>query len=61
MTKRKPNPDIYALKWECLADLEARSESGQIDVIYGDASSVSLLPNVPYSVKHVSPVLAILG
>ena len=43
-----PNPDVYALKRDVLQDLEALSEQGQIDLLYGDESCVSLLPCVPY-------------
>jgi len=46
--KGTPNPDVYALKREVLADLEALSEQGHIDLLYGDESRVSLLPCVPY-------------
>ncbi len=49
VTKRKPNPDIYEVKCECLAELEDLSERGLIDLYYGDESGVSLLPNVPYA------------
>jgi len=46
--KRKPDADVYALKREALAELEALSERGRIDLLYGDESRVSLLPCVPY-------------
>jgi hypothetical protein len=46
--KRHPDADIYALKREYLSELEALSEQGQIDLLYGDESRVSLLPCVPY-------------
>jgi len=46
--KHTPNADVYALKHEVLADLEALSEQGQIDLLYGDESRVSLQPCVPY-------------
>lgn len=35
------------MKVECLADLEKRSDAGQIDLLYGDESHFSLLPYVP--------------
>ena len=59
MTKRKPNPDIYALKCACLAELEALSEQGAIDVFYGDESGVSLLPNVPYAWQFADEVVTL--
>ena len=43
-----PNPDVYAVKREVLAEFEALSEQGHIDLLYGDESRVSLLPCVPY-------------
>lgn len=43
-----PNADVYALKREVLAEFEALSEQGRIDLLYGDESRVSLLPCVPY-------------
>jgi hypothetical protein len=43
-----PNADVYALKREYLCELEALSEQGQIDLLYGDESRVSLQPCVPY-------------
>ena len=46
--KGAPNPDVYALKREALQDLEALSEQGRVDLLYGDESRVSLLPCVPY-------------
>ncbi len=46
--KCKPNPDVYALKKECLAEFEWLCEQGHIDLWYGDESRVSLLPCVPY-------------
>ena len=46
--KHTPNPDVYALKREYLGELEALSEQGQIDLLYGDESRVSLQPCVPY-------------
>ncbi len=59
MTKRKPNPDIYAVKCACLAQLEALSEQGAIDVFYGDESGVSLLPNVPYAWQFADEVVTL--
>ena len=46
--KGAPNADVYALKREVLAEFEALSEQGRIDLLYGDESRVSLLPCVPY-------------
>ncbi len=40
---------MYALKVECLTELERLSEQGHIDVFYGDESRVSLQPCVPYA------------
>jgi len=59
VTKRKPNPDIYAVKSACLAELEALSEQGAIDVFYGDESGVSLLPNVPYAWQFADEVVTL--
>jgi transposase len=39
---------VYELKRECLAAFEQLSVQGQIDLLYGDESRVSLLPCVPY-------------
>ena len=39
---------MYAFKREILAEFEALSEQGHIDLLYGDESRVSLLPCVPY-------------
>ena len=46
--KRKPHPDVYELKHQALGELARLSESGLIDVYYGDESGVALEPNVPY-------------
>ena len=43
-----PNPDVYAVKREALAEFEALSEQGHINLLYGDESRVSMLPSVPY-------------
>ena len=40
---------MYALRAECLAELERLSEQGHIDLFYGDESGVSLGPCVPYA------------
>lgn len=47
--KHKPQTEVYALKREALSELEALAEQGQIDLLYGDESRVSLLPCVPYA------------
>lgn len=47
--KGQPNPDVYALKVECLAELERLSEQGHIDLCYGDESGVCLEPCIPYA------------
>lgn len=49
VTKKKPNPDVYALKRDYLLELEALSEHGAIDLFYGDESRVNLQPCVPYA------------
>ncbi len=41
--------EVYALKVEGLKLLEAMSECGWIDLLYGDESRVSLQPCVPYA------------
>ncbi|MDQ3179312.1 MAG: IS630 family transposase [Acidobacteriota bacterium] len=48
MGKREPLAEVYRLKREGLAVLETLSESGQIELLYGDASHINELPNVPY-------------
>ena len=47
--KGQPNPDVYALRVECLAELERLSEQGHLDLFYGDESGVTLEPCVPYA------------
>jgi len=47
--EREPQPEVYALKVECLAALEQMSEQGLIDLYYGDESRISLQPCVPYA------------
>ena len=59
VTKRKPNPDIYEVKCECLAEFEALCEQGLIDLYYGDESGVSLLPNVPYAWQFRDEVVSL--
>lgn len=44
-----PNTDVYEFKRECLAEFEALSQAGQIDVFYGDESRASLVPCVLYA------------
>jgi transposase len=46
--KRTPHPEVYEFKREVLGELECLSESGLIDLYYGDESGVALEPNVPY-------------
>ncbi len=46
--KKKPEAEVLQLKTEVLGQFEKLSESGLIDVYYGDESGVSLVPNVPY-------------
>ena len=40
----KPESDVYAVRCECLHEWEKLCEQGQIDVLYGDESGVSLQP-----------------
>jgi hypothetical protein len=42
-----------------LAELEALSEQGAIDVFYGDESGVSLLPDVPYAWQFADEVVTL--
>jgi transposase len=42
-----------------LSEYERLSESGQIDVFYGDESGVSLLPNVPYAWQFQDEVVTL--
>jgi transposase len=46
--KGQPPEEIYRLKKEVLGELETFSESGLLDLYYGDESGVSLEPCVPY-------------
>ena len=50
---RAPNPDVSEFKRECLAEYEALSERGHIDLFYGDESRVSLQPCVPYGWQFI--------
>jgi hypothetical protein len=45
--KRAP-PEIYQVKCQVLGEYERLSESGEINLYYGDQAGVSLEPNVPY-------------
>lgn len=49
---------MYALKREALAEYEALSERGHIDLLYGDESRVSLLPCVPYGWQFADEQIA---
>lgn len=40
---------MYALRVECLAELERLSEQGHLDLFYGDESGVTLEPCIPYA------------
>ncbi len=46
--KKKPHPEVYQVKREALGELERLSESGLIDLYYGDESGVALEACVPY-------------
>jgi len=46
--KKKPPPEIYQLKRQLLGEYERLSESGEVDLYYGDEAGVALEPNVPY-------------
>ena len=46
--KKKPPREVYQLKRELLGEMERFSESGEIDLYYGDEAGVALEPNVPY-------------
>ena len=46
--KKKPPPEVYQLKRGLLGDMERLSESGEVDLYYGDEAGVALEPNVPY-------------
>lgn len=46
--KGKPEPEVYAVRCECLNEWETLSQQQQIDVFYGDESGVSLFPCIPY-------------
>lgn len=48
MGKREPLKEIYELKVAGLAVLEALSESGGIELLYGDAAHLNRQPEVPY-------------
>lgn len=46
--KKTPPAEVYQLKRELLGSLERLSESGAVDLYYGDEAGVALEPNVPY-------------
>src|SRR5215203_4758568 len=46
--KKKPPAEVYRLKRELLGEMERLSESGEVDLYYGDEAGVALEPNVPY-------------
>jgi len=46
--KKKPPAEVYRLKRELLGEMERLSESGKVDLYYGDEAGVALEPNVPY-------------
>lgn len=46
--RKKPQAEVYQLKREILGEYEKLSETGLIDLYYGDEAGVSLEPNVPY-------------
>ena len=46
--KKKPTAEVYQFKRELLGEMERLSESGAIDLYYGDEAGVALEPNVPY-------------
>lgn len=48
MGKREPLEEVYRLKREGLGVLERLCELGYIELLYGDASRISEMPNVPY-------------
>lgn len=43
-----PEPEVYRLKKEVLGELETLSQTGLIELYYGDESGVNLEPCVPY-------------
>jgi len=45
--KKKPAAEVYQFKREVLGEMERLSESGAVDLYYGDEAGVSLEPNVP--------------
>jgi DDE superfamily endonuclease len=46
--RKKPNPDLYRFKVECLGELERLAEQGRIDLFYSDESRISMEPCIPY-------------
>ena len=46
--KKKPPAEVYRLKRQLLGEMERLSESGEVDLYYGDEAGVALEPNVPY-------------
>lgn len=48
MGKREPIAEVYRLKREGLSNLEKLAELGLIELLYGDASHINEMPNVPY-------------
>ena len=48
LKRKKPPLEVYQLKRELLADMERLSETGAVDLYYGDEAGVSLEASVPY-------------
>lgn len=40
VVRGKPTPDVYALRGDCLYEWEKLSQSGQIDIFYGDVCTL---------------------
>lgn len=57
--RRKPDPELYAIKKEALYLLETQSAQGHFDLYYGDASKVSELGYVPYGWQFADEQVAI--
>jgi transposase len=59
--KRKPNAELYQFKIECLKELEKLSETGLIDLFYGDESHVCTEGYVPYGWQFPGEKVCILS
>ena len=58
--KPKQDPAEYARLYELLQELKKLEESGFLDLFYGDQSSFSMNPNVPYGWQEIGNSIKIV-